>query len=442
MLSLFSILAQANPLIVEESDKFLKGVTSETPEGGGGTFWMPFRASTYAGEVDWTFYFIYWICVVFTIGIFVAMTWFVIKYRHKANQHAPAHKAGHSTTLELTWTVVPTILVLLIFYFGFRSYLAMAVVPPDAYEINVTAQMWSWSFTYPDGHVNPELHVPAGVPVRLVLTSQDVIHSLYVPAFRAKKDAVPGRYNKMWFQSDVPGRYQIMCTEYCGTHHSNMGAVLVVHPLKEPAGNIETWAEWEATSRNPRNQPNPTLLGQTLYTDRGCNQCHSIDGTSGRGPTWLNLFGSQRQFRDGGSAVADENYIVESINQPQAHVVVPYDGIMPSYQGQFHPDELTAIIAYLKSISEQYKSQAPTTWEQADGNAAPGASDGSTAPQTEASPDTPGATQQPVAPATPTTPQGENIDPRAQPPLGGTAQPAPGGEQKQDPIESPKPDNQ
>jgi cytochrome c oxidase subunit 2 len=427
MISILPILAQT----VEGSQKFLKGATSETPEGGGGTLWMPFRASTYAGDVDFTFYFIYWICVVFTVGIFVAMIWFTIRYRHKTNAPAPAHKGGHSTTLELTWTIIPTILVLLIFYFGFRSYLAMAVIPPDAYEINVTARMWSWDFTYPDGHVDPELHVPAGVPVRLVLTSQDVIHSLYVPAFRIKRDAVPGRYNKMWFQSDTPGRYQIMCAEYCGTNHSNMGAVLVVHPLKQPAGEIETWAQWEEKSRDITvggTRP-PAEAGKMLYAARGCNQCHSTDGTAGRGPTWKDLFGAQRQFRDGGSAIADENYITQSINQPQAHIVAGFDAIMPSYQGSFKPQEITGLIAYMKSISSHYQGP-PVTWD---------------APQqTQASPVPPGSPQPPVEPATPTTPKGEKMqdkpdEQQAAPPLDQTARPAPGQQPRQDPIAPPPP---
>lgn len=348
--------------ILAQGANFLDGTTADRVDGAPQSFWMPFRASTYSGDVDFTFYFIYWISVFFSVLIFAALIYFSIRYRAKANQHAPAHKAGHSTTLELTWTLIPTLIVLMIFYFGFRSFLKTAVIPPDAYEIGVHAQMWSWSFNYPDGHVDSELHVPAGVPVRLVLTSADVIHSFYVPAFRIKKDAVPGRYNKTWFQSDSVGKYQVFCAEYCGTSHSQMGAIVVVHPMKPDNSGIAPWGEWEAVSRDVRRMP-PLEVGKSLYTARGCNQCHSIDGASGRGPTWKDVFNNQRQFRDGGGALADENYIVESINNPQAHIVAGYDAIMPSYKGQLKPDEITGIIAYMKTISTHYQGPE-TVWDK------------------------------------------------------------------------------
>ncbi len=347
----FPMLAQAS----DEVTQFLDGTTAERVDGAAGTFWMPFSGATYAGDVDWAFYLIYWVSVFFTALIFFLMVFFTIRYRHKIGTATPAHKGGHSTTLELTWTIIPTIIVLVIFYFGFRSYLAQAVIPPDAYEIQVNGRMWSWDFTYPDGHVDSELHVPAGVPVRLVLTSQDVIHSFFVPAFRAKKDAVPGRYNKMWFQSDSPGRYQAFCAEYCGTSHSKMGAIVVVHPLEEDGSGIMPWAEWEEEARTFRYDIAPAELGKRLYTARGCNQCHTIDGSASRGPTWQNLFGSERQFTDGSSTVADENYIVEAITQPNARIVAGFGGIMPSYQGSLRSHEITGLIAYMKSISEHYK---------------------------------------------------------------------------------------
>lgn len=350
--------------ILAQGANFLDSTTAERAEGAPKTFWMPFKASTYAGDVDFAFYFIYWISVVFSIIVFGALIYFTIKYRHKTKTHAPSHAAGHSTTLELTWTLIPTLLVVTIFYFGFRSYLKTAVIPSDAYEIGVNGQMWSWSFTYPDGHIDSELHVPAGVPIRLVMTSQDVIHSFYVPVFRIKKDAVPGRYNKTWFRSDQVGKYQAFCAEYCGTKHSHMGAIVVVHPIKPDDSGLPTWSQWEETSRDVRRMP-PVEVGKNLYVARGCNQCHSLDGTAGKGPSWKDLFGNKRMFQDGGSAVADENYIVESILQPQAHLLAGFDPIMPSYQGRFKPDELTGIIAYMKSIS-QYYSGPETVWENAD----------------------------------------------------------------------------
>lgn len=361
----YSFLAQAS--------KFLDGTTAETADGAKGSFWMPFRASSYAGDVDWTFYFIYWICVIFTALILFLLIYFTIKYRHKSNGPAPARPAAHNTALELTWTIVPIVLVLTIFYFGFRTYMDQVVVPPDAYEINVKGQMWSWSFTYPDGNVQNELHVPVGVPVRLVLTSGegDVIHSFFVPVLRLKKDVVPGRYNQMWFKADTVGRYQAFCAEYCGTNHSQMAAVVVVHPLEasddeeEEEGSIVTWAQWLDSARDPRQGGDPVTVGHELYASRGCNQCHTVDGSASIGPTWKDMFGEETRFRDGTSQVADENYVMQSINQPNAKVVAGFQPVMPTYQGQFKQDEYTALIAYMKSISS-HAPNYPKTWADVD----------------------------------------------------------------------------
>lgn len=346
------------------------------------TFWMPQRASTYAAETDWAFYLVYWICVIFTCLIGFCLVYFTIRFRHRGDndQAAPPTHAGHSTTLELTWTIIPTILVLIIFYYGFRTYLRHSVIPPDAYEINVTARMWSWAFTYPDGHVDNTLHIPANTPIRLVLSSEDVIHSFFIPAFRAKRDVVPGRFNKMWFESEAPGTYQGFCAEYCGTNHSTMLFEVVVHPTSQSEANLlgmASWRDWMETSRDPTvGYETPADWGKQLYSARGCNQCHSIDGTPNIGPTWRNMFGSERQFADGSKAIADEDYIVESINYPQAKVVAGF-GVMPSYAGQFKTRDFEGMIAYLKSISEHYDGTT-IQWKPAGDKTGEESSDSST----------------------------------------------------------------
>jgi cytochrome c oxidase subunit 2 len=219
----------------------------------------------------------------------------------------------------------------------------IATPPDNAYEVQVTGQKWNWLFTYPGGYVDPDLHVPVDTPVRLVLSSQDVIHSFFVPAFRIKRDVVPGRYNKTWFQSEKPGSYQVFCAEYCGTSHSTMLAKVVVH---EP-GQFERWL---AEASNFLDKMPPEEAGEKLYLQRGCPQCHSVDGKPSTGPTFAGLFGSSVALSGGGSVGVDEDYIRTSILEPSAQVVAGYEPVMPSFQGRLNDREIDAIIAYLKTL--------------------------------------------------------------------------------------------
>ena len=305
-------------------------------------FWMPEQASTVAGDVDWLFLFILWVCISMFTLIAILLAVFVVKYHGKPGQHA--HKSpSHSTVLEMAWTIPPTIVMLVIFYLGFRGYLDMTTPPPNAYEIQVTAFKWGWSFTYPNGHVDSTLHVPLDRPVRLVLQSQDVLHSLYVPAFRVKKDVVPGRYNHMWFQATKPGTFDLYCTEYCGTGHSQM---LTKVEVQEPTA----FAKWLEDAANFVDRMPPAEAGFKLYEMRGCKQCHSIDGTRMTGPSFKGLFGSTHPLVAGADVTVDENYIRESILNPGAKVVKGYENVMPTFQGRIKDNEIGAIIAYLKSI--------------------------------------------------------------------------------------------
>ncbi|MEX1310786.1 MAG: cytochrome c oxidase subunit II, partial [Candidatus Sulfomarinibacteraceae bacterium] len=218
--------------------KLLTAFRGSLPDDDGSSFWMPPQVSTVAQGVDWLFNFILAISVFFFLLIVVAMVIFVIKYRHREGQGAE-ESPSHNMALELTWTVIPLILVVVIFVFGFKGYLDMSTPPSNAYEILVEGQKWNWSFTYPNGYIDSNLHVPVDRPIRLVMSSQDVIHSLYIPAFRVKMDVVPGRYAKAWFEATEPGEYDLFCAEYCGTSHSDMIAHVVVHPV----GEFETWLE-------------------------------------------------------------------------------------------------------------------------------------------------------------------------------------------------------
>jgi len=330
--SLAQILAQAEPppSPVSPGDK---------------TTWLPPQVTTTAGATDLVFYFIYWISVFFFILIVGLMVYFAIRYRRRYAGRKATGTATHSTALELTWTFIPLVLVLVMFYMGFRGYMDIANPPGDAMEVYVNARKWSWSFTYPNGHVDNQLHVPVDQPVRLILSSADVIHSFYVPAFRLKKDAVPGRYNQAWFEANKTGEYIALCAEYCGTEHSNMWARVIVH---EP-GMFEGWL---TDASDPFRTRSMVEVGELMYTKHACNTCHTVDGSQHTGPSFRNLFGREGLMRDGKRVLADENYIRESIIEPQAKIVSGYDPVMPTYKGQINDREITALIEYIKTLAD------------------------------------------------------------------------------------------
>ncbi len=309
----------------------------------GGGFWMPVQGSTGAAAVDRIFDLILWIAVFFFVLIVGLMVLFVVRYRRREGREDAEKSASHNTALEITWTVIPILIVIAIFAWGFKAYLDMNVAPANSYEVLVTGQKWKWLFTYANGHVDENLHVPVDVPVRLVMTSEDVIHGFYVPAFRLKRDVVPGRYVRIWFRAVKTGEYQIYCTQYCGTGHSDMWAKVIVH---EPGG-FERWLE-EASDFLKR--MSPAEAGERLYRTRGCAQCHTVDGTVGTGPTLSKLFGHQVALEGGKTVVTDENYVRESILEPQAKVVLGFQAVMPTFKGHLTDQEITAIIEYLKTL--------------------------------------------------------------------------------------------
>lgn len=311
-------------------------------KGGDRTLWMPAQRSSVAGDVDWLFYFILWICVFFFVLIVVLMLAFIIKYRAREGRE-PEPRPDHNMPLEIVWTAIPLALVIAIFWFGFKGYMALAVIPQNSYQVTVTGQKWKWLFTYPNGYVDEKLHVPVDKPVQLLMSSEDVIHSFFVPSFRVKHDVVPGRFTKMWFRGIKPGEFQVLCTEYCGKGHSEMLTSVVVH---EP-GQFERWLEEAAdfVSKMP-----PVEAGKLLYEKRGCTQCHSVDGTKLVGPSFKGAFGRSEQLADGSRVTVDENYVRESILNPSARVVAGYDPVMPTFQGRLKDAEIGAIIEYLKTL--------------------------------------------------------------------------------------------
>jgi cytochrome c oxidase subunit II len=305
------------------------------------TIWLPEQVSTLAGEIDTLFYFILWTSVLIFAGVVLTMLYFVYKYRRRS----PADRTElvvPSKLIEVSWIVVPTILVLIIFNWGFQGFIRLNVAPADAYHINVTGKKWLWEFEYPNGaRTVGELHVPADRPVRLQMSSEDVIHSFFIPAFRVKMDVLPNRYTSVWFEATQEGEYQVFCTEYCGTQHSTMLAKVIVH-------SREGFNEWLQTGGGLDDLP-LVELGERLHAQLACGACHSLDGTSGVGPTFQGLYMSQRQFTNGTSAQADENYLRESILQPSALIVQGYQNVMPPSYGGLSERELNALIEFIRA---------------------------------------------------------------------------------------------
>ena len=310
-----------------------------------GTFWLPRKGSEFAAQVDFNFNLVYWISVFFFALVTFLMVFFAIRYRQRPG-HEPEKSSSHNTPLEILWSVIPTLIVIGLFWSGYKTYLNMTVPPQNTYEVLVTGQKWNWLFTYPNGYIDANLHVPVDTPVKLTMTSEDVIHSFFVPDFRIKRDVIPGRYTRLWFTAIETGDYDILCTEYCGTNHWSMLSKLVVHERAE-------FDSWLAEASDFLSKMPPAEAGEMLYNMRGCKQCHSVDGTPGIGPSFLGKFGSEEPLLTGETVLVEENYIRESILDPQAKIVAGYDPVMPTYQGRLKDEEITAIIEYMKTLSEQ-----------------------------------------------------------------------------------------
>lgn len=318
------------------------------PVAAGESFWFPAAASNHAGLVDSVYAFIYWVSVVSFVLIVGAMVVFSIKYRASAKRPKPGKASSHNTWLEIGWSLPPAVVGAILFYVGAVGYIDMRTPPDDSYDIRVRARKWAWEFEYPGGLIQPDLHVPEGRAVRLIMSSDDILHSFFVPAFRVKRDVVPGRYNYVWFEATQEGTFQIYCTEYCGTRHSEMLSKVIVH---SQAGYTNWLSETEASLNNET----PEQAGMRLVAERGCRGCHSLDGSRLIGPSLKGLYNRKRPLNDGSVVVADDNYIRTSLLNPAKQVVEGYAPVMPTFQGRLTDRELDSIIAYIKSISQGEK---------------------------------------------------------------------------------------
>lgn len=302
---------------------------------------LPAEGSSYAGQADRLFLFLVGLSTFFFLLIAGLAAYFVIRYRRRGPDRLSA--PSHNTALEVVWSVIPLLLVIVIFFWGFHGFINAAVSPAEAMEIKVVAKKWLWQFEYPNGvrTVN-ELHVPVGKPVRLVMISEDVIHSFYVPTFRIKQDVLPSRYTQLWFEPTLVGAHRILCTEYCGRGHSDMLGVIHVKTDEE-------YRQWLETGGDVGKNMPPAEFGRLLYGSKGCETCHSLDGSRGQGPSFKGLFGHPVLLAGGQRVVADENYLRESILQPQAKVVAGYEPVMPTFQGLLQESEINALIEFIKA---------------------------------------------------------------------------------------------
>lgn len=301
---------------------------------------MPPQGTDIAIQVDNLYEFILWVSLLSCVILIGGMIYFAYKYRRRTENDKTPY-ISHNTFLEFLWSFIPLVIFLGVFGWGWVVYHQMRNMPEDALEVHVTGYKWAWDFTYKSGKVTTnEFVVPVGKPVKLIITSRDVLHSFFLPSMRIKQDAVPGRYTALWFNATKTGDYQVFCAEYCGDSHSRMLARMKVVTMPE----YETWIQ--------ENDANLPLVerGQKIWNGK-CVACHSINGNKGAGPTWKGLWGAKGHETESGPVDVDENYITESILNPNAKISKGFPkGVMPTFQGAIKDEEIAALIEFIKTL--------------------------------------------------------------------------------------------
>jgi len=291
--------------------------------------------------VDKAFYVIFGISGIALLGITVAMVYFIWRYNRK-RQPQPISQKDHNVWLEISWTIIPSILVMVMFWYGWEGYLSLRRIPDDAIPVKASARMWSWLFTYENGRTSDKLYVPVGKPVKVHLIAEDVLHSFYVPAFRIKRDCVPGMDNYAWFVAEQPGSYDLFCAEYCGVGHAKM--ITTVEAIPSPE-----FAAWLTV------KPAVAEAGKELLQKHGCLGCHSLDGSRLVGPSFKGIGGHQVVVTSSGETrtlTVDHDYLEKSILDPGADIVEGYPPAMPPYAGRIPEEDLKGIIDYLMGLKE------------------------------------------------------------------------------------------
>lgn len=301
---------------------------------------LPDLASTFAWQVDALYILMVVLTIIFTGGVFAAIAYLAIKYKRRSNDERPAPILG-SIPLELAWSIIPLFMAMGVYFLGADLYFRLYRAPAETLDIYVIGKQWMWKVQHAEGkrEIN-ELHVPIGQPIKLIMSSEDVIHSFYVPAFRTKKDVVPGRYTTIWFEASQLGEFHLFCAEYCGTEHSTMiGKVIVMEPV-----DYQNWLSGGSGQSETMVQAGERQFGQL-----GCETCHK-ETSSGRGPSLVGVFGKPVVLENGSEVVVDEDYVRESILNPQAKIVEGYKPIMPTFQGQISEETLLQILTYIQSL--------------------------------------------------------------------------------------------
>jgi cytochrome c oxidase subunit 2 len=330
--------------------------------------WLPPQASTMSTRIDYLHYFVITTTMVVSTLIGMAGIGFYVKYRWRGRIGAKGEPVYTTFLGEALIIGVPAFFFLLWFAIGFRDFVKIQTPPANAMDVYVMGKQWMWKFAYPDGPngVNV-LRVPSGRPVRLLMTSRDVIHSFFVPAFRMKMDVLPGRYTETWFEATKTGRFPVYCTEMCGTGHSTMRAEVVVMAPAE----FDKWIAEQRDNTRARQrdgikiaiedrEPKATMIeiGHKLAESAGCFKCHSTDGSAHIGPTWLDMYMRKETLQDGSVQIADEAYITESMMEPKLKQVRNYGLVMPTYKGRLEGPESAAIVEYIKSLRSENPAHA------------------------------------------------------------------------------------
>jgi cytochrome c oxidase subunit II len=301
---------------------------------------MPVAGSKIAEHVDQLYAFLVWASLISCVLVIGGMMLFAYKYRRKSDNDKTAY-IEHNITLEFLWSFIPFVIFMIVFGWGWWVYHDMRSMPKNAFEIHVVGQKWYWDFQYKSGRkTSGEFYAPLGEPVKLIMSSRDVIHSFYIPGMRIKQDVVPGRYSALWFQAEKPGTYQVFCTEYCGDGHSAMLAKVHVMPRKD----FDSWLQ-----NDPYKGLSVAQVGEKVFAAK-CVACHNVTAEKKVGPGFAGLFGKEREFESGEKLVVDENYLRESILVPGAKIVKGYPNAMTVFQGQISEEELRGVIEYIKGL--------------------------------------------------------------------------------------------
>lgn len=289
--------------------------------------------------VDPVFSFIYAACLLLFLGIAATMAYFVIRY-HRSRAPQPTSQADSNIVLEIVWTALPTLLVMTMFWYGWRGFIGLQSVPEGALEVTATARMWSWNFSYANGKSSPKLFVPVGKPIKVNLVALDVNHGFFIPAFRVKRDVIPGMNNHTWFVADRPGSFDLFCSQYCGSGHASMITTVEAISDKQFAAWLQTKPEVSAAR----------VDGKKLAADKGCLGCHSLDGSRGVGPTFKGIFGKLETVITNGKErqiTVDEEYLRRSVKDPNADIVMGFQPIMPAFK-DLSTEELEALVKFIE----------------------------------------------------------------------------------------------